>query len=389
VLYVTKGVQFWVMFGPLLVPILAWLITLWWKNKKAFNFRMGIGITAVLVLGLLFLMLAIVGGGALLNLSLGGEPLVDIFLRQVGGTSLVEVINEGLLRRITIPGTLLTLIVISTLGWGLVFSKKGEESILRNEEVEDHAPGSGFILLLILAGMVLVLFPEFLYLRDLFGYRINTIFKFYYQTWLMWSLAGAYILVTLTDLLKNSLRILVYLVLLFAMVMGLFYPVLGLQSKTNNFTRAGGTTLDGAYLYPQSEYQGVEFLRTLPKGVIAEAVGGSYSTHGRMSTYTGYPTILGWDFHEVQWRGGWDLVVPRKQDVADLYCTSQWEQAKALLDKYDVRYLVLGDLEYSTYSVGSDYCPGGIRADKFELNLQPIYMNEGLTIYEVPPQILD
>jgi hypothetical protein len=46
-------------------------------------------------------------------------------------------------------------------------------------------------------------------------------------------------------------------------------------------------------------------------------------------------------------------------------------------------------MEYSTYSVGSDYCPGGIRADKFELYLQPIYMNEGLTIYEVPPQILD
>ena len=285
-------------------------------------------------------------------------------------------------------GTLLTLIIISTLGWGMVFSRQGERSHSQDSSTREHSAGFDFILLLILAGMVLVLFPEFLYLRDLFGYRINTIFKFYYQTWLLWSLAAAYILATLMDSLKDSLRILVYVVMLIALGMGLFYPFLGLQSKTNNFTRAGGLSLDGAYLYPQSDYLGVEFLRSLPKGVIAEAVGGSYSTaHGRMATYTGYPTILGWDFHEVQWRGGWDLVIPRKQDVAELYCTGVWEQARGLLDKYDVRYLVVGDTEFTTYTAGSDYCPGGIRADKFRLHLQPIFTNERLIIYEVPPQL--
>jgi len=174
------------------------------------------------------------------------------------------------------------------------------------------------------------------------------------------------------------------------MIMGLFYPILGLQSKTNNFNRGEGPSLDGTNLYPQTDYQGVEFLRSLPQGVIAEAVGGSYSpTHGRMATYTGYPTILGWDYHEVQWRGGWDLVMPRKQDVADLYCTGQWDLARSLLEKYDVRYLVVGDVEHSTYAVESDYCPGGIRVDKFELHLQPIFQNERLIIYEVPPQMLD
>jgi YYY domain-containing protein len=388
VLYVTKGVQFWVMFGPLLVPIIAWLITHWLKNRDEFNLKIGIGITSVLVLGLLLLMLAIIGFGSLLNISVSGSPLIEVFLAQVGGTDLSEVVLEGLVRRITMPGTLLTLIIISTLGWGMVFSSQGEGSQSQDSNAVEHSPDFNFILLLILAGMALVLFPEFLYLRDLFGYRINTIFKFYYQTWLLWSLAAAYILATLADSLKVSLRILVYLVLLSALLMGLFYPILGLQSKTNNFSRAEGITLDGAYLYPQSDYQGVEFLRSLPKGVIAEAVGGSYSTaHGRMATYTGYPTILGWDFHEVQWRGGWDLVIPRKQDVAELYCTGVWEQARALLDKYDVRYLVVGDVEYTTYTVGSDYCPGGIRAEKFDLYLPPIFQNERLVIYEVPPQL--
>ncbi len=388
VLYVTKGAQFWVMFGPLLVPILAWLIYHSVKKKADFNFGLGIGITGFLVAGLLFMMLAIVGLGSLLNISSGGEQLVDLFLRLVGGTDLSQVVVEGLMRRIVMPGTLLTLILISIAGWGLVFIRKTSSSgsVDSLEDPQEH----NFILLLILAGMALVLFPEFLYLRDLFGYRINTIFKFYYQTWLLWSLAAAYILATLADTIKNPLRSLIYSGLMIAVVMGLFYPVLGLQSKTNNFSRAEGLSLDGTSLYPQSDYQGVEFLRSLPQGVIAEAVGGSYSAaHGRMATYTGYPTILGWDFHEVQWRGGWDLVMPRKQDVADLYCTGDWDQARSILEKYDVRYLVVGDTEHTTYTAGSDYCPGGIRVDKFDLHLQPIFQNERLMIYEVPPTIFE
>ena len=36
------------------------------------------------------------------------------------------------------------------------------------------------------------MFPEFLYLKDNFGVRINTVFKFYYQAWALWSLAAAY-----------------------------------------------------------------------------------------------------------------------------------------------------------------------------------------------------
>lgn len=386
VLFVTKGVQFWVMFGPLLVPILAWLIMNWVNNKSEFNFKVGLGITGALVLGLLFLMLAIVGLGSLLNVSYGGEPIVDVFLRTVGGTNLSQVVAEGLLRRITMPGTLLTLIIVSALGWGLVFRRKTSTTSV---DFQERPREFDFILLLILAGMVLVLFPEFLYLRDLFGYRINTIFKFYYQTWLLWSLVGAYILVTLVDSLKKPYRGLIYTVLILSTIMGVFYPILSLPSKTNNFTRVDGPSLDGASLYPQSDYQGVELLRTLPKGVIAEAVGGSYSAHARMATYSGHPNILGWDFHEVQWRGNWDLVMPRKQDVADLYCTGQWEITQAILEKYDVRYLVLGDLEYTTYTSGSENCPGGIRPEKFNLHLQTIFQNERLTIYEVPDLALD
>ena len=45
---------------------------------------------------------------------------------------------------------------------------------------------------------------------------------------------------------------------------------------------------------------------------------------------------------------------------------------------------VVGNIEYSTYPEGSDYCPFGIKVDKFDLHLQPAFRNELLTIYSVP-----
>jgi uncharacterized membrane protein len=78
--------------------------------------------------------------------------------------------------------------------------------------------------------------------------------------------------------------------------------------------------------------------------------------------------------------------MPRKQDVAELYCTAHWDQAKSIIETYDIRYLVVGDTEYSTYTTGSDYCPGGIRVDKFDLHLQRIFQNDRLIIFEVPPK---
>ncbi len=38
---------------------------------------------------------------------------------------------------------------------------------------------------------LLTVFPEFFYLRDQFGTRMNTIFKFYFQAWIFWGIAAA------------------------------------------------------------------------------------------------------------------------------------------------------------------------------------------------------
>ncbi|MER3458619.1 MAG: hypothetical protein C4309_08325, partial [Chloroflexota bacterium] len=49
-----------------------------------------------------------------------------------------------------------------------------------------------FGLLLAGAGALLTLAPDFVYIRDNFGYRINTVFKFYYQGWVLYAVAAAF-----------------------------------------------------------------------------------------------------------------------------------------------------------------------------------------------------
>jgi uncharacterized membrane protein len=116
--------------------------------------------------------------------------------------------------------------------------------------------------------------------------------------------------------------------------------------------------------------------------VIAEAVGGSYSTpHARMATYSGKPNVLGWDFHEIQWRGDSSLVTPRKADMIVLYCTHHWDSAKEIIEKYNIRYLVVGETEYSTYRSGSESCANGLNEDKFIANMNLGFQHENLSIY--------
>jgi len=174
-------------------------------------------------------------------------------------------------------------------------------------------------------------------------------------------------------------------VLAFSMFMALFYPVISIRSKTNNFSRPEGRTLDGEYLFPSTDAEGAAWLRGAPRGVIAEAVGGSYSTpHARMATYSGNQNVLGWDFHEIQWRGDGSLVWPRKEKVATLYCTHSWGIAQPILEEFQIRYVVIGDVEHSTYLEGSDYCPNGLQDEKFSQNLVMVFQNESLIIFEVP-----
>jgi uncharacterized membrane protein len=313
----------------------------------------------------------------------GGEDVIQIYLNSIRAPGLGAAVQKGLGRRLTKPGAWLTLLILGAAAVGILWKAKTgkDREVEKNQSV---GKAHHFSLLLVLAGTLLVVVPEFIFLRDFFGYRINTIFKFYYQAWLMWSVAAAFGTVLLFQKLRLPWSTVFSILIFMSLTMALVYPVLGLWSRTNGFNPLSGKTLDGAVQFKEfspDDSAAASWLANAPYGVVAESVGGSYSSHARISTYSGLPAILGWDGHENQWRGSSELVTPRKEEVRRLYCTRQWPEAERILNNYNVKYVVVGSLEYATYTRDSESCPGGLSAEKFSEHMQILFRQGQVTVY--------
>ena len=99
--------------------------------------------------------------------------------------------------------------------------------------------------------------------------------------------------------------------------------------------------------------------------IIAEAVGDSYTTYGRISTFTGMITPMGWKTHEWTWRfegknaknskpkesveTGWGQIAKISQDIENLYNTNNIALAKEIIKKYGINFVYIGELEKATY----------------------------------------
>lgn len=388
-MYSTRGAHLWVMWGTLLIPIFAFLIYLSSgvlglapvssdgllsdsraKPNWKLAFALGIGFTL-----LLWIFSWLVGWiGSFI------EPdFVTMFLDSQR-MSVGELFNTTSLRRLSYITSLITLLAVLIPALAFLFSKKSttdDQSL-----TTDHRPLSTvhrqFVLLLITLGAILILAPEFVYLRDQFGYRINTIFKFYYQAWMLWSLAAAFGTAYLLQNLRGIKNVLFSVLIGLVIFAGLLYPSLSLLTKTNNFNPSGGFTLDDFDRVKREnpdDAAAIEFLRGVPDGIIVEAIGGSYSNYARISTYTGLQTVLGWPGHEAQWRGSSAPQGTRKDDIEKLYTSTRWEEAQSIIDQYDIRYIYIGPLERTSMSV---------KEEKFQTHLKPIFQQGGAVIYEVP-----
>lgn len=355
-MFPTRGAQLWVMWGTIFIPLFAWLIYLWRSGMSA-DWRSS-SFTALGIVLLLLLAMFVVG---FIGLRFRPELVEPIIQSQ--GRDLSAFIADSMGRRVIYIGSLLTLLALFIPA--LAFLLRPDRS------------SSSFVLLMIVLGALLILGPEFLYLRDNFGYRINTIFKFYYQAWIVLSLAAAYGIAVLLQTMRGRWDIPFRLVLIIVLGVGLTYPVLSLLNKTNNFKPPFGYTLDDFDRVQREnpdEAAAINWLRSAPDGVVAEAVGGAYSNYARISIYTGLPTVLGWGNHEGQWRDQ-SLQGSRQNEIETLYTTNDWVTTQSIIDRYDIRYIYIGNLERSTYNVNEE---------KFNRFLKPVFQQGNVTVYEVP-----
>lgn len=290
-----------------------------------------------------------------------------------GASNSKELIFRTVERIISDPIDILVLItlisVMASIGVCFIKQAKRTESRLQINKQDS------FIGLMIFLGAILILFPEVFYLRDQFGWRMNTIFKFYYQSWILFSISAAYAVSQINEIKKSIVRKVITALSLISVVSGLVYPFFAVRERINGLTGRDFTLNGNEYLQISNpdEFEAVRYLNLVSFGVISEAVGGSYSNHGRISKFTGLPTVLGWPGHELQWRGGAEEIGSRESDIKELYSTNKWVTAKNILDKYNLRYIYIGDIERKTYQISEE---------KFVFNLPVIFNNSSVVIYE-------
>ncbi len=397
-IYFTRGVNFWVMFGPLLIPILLFLLIL--AARRADSSRLVRGLQAAGVV------IAVLWGASFL-LSFAATKIHQVSViylysqgAQVGYDGIL--MSEAFLRRLASPGTWVTCGLLLSLVAAVLVKGKPQAVVDKSDSEDDTQtadaaetdtapetipdldqksilPAHQFALGLVLLGVLLALGPEFFYLRDQFGTRMNTIFKLYYQVWILWSLAAAYAALVLAVELRGVRRAAWQAGLVILLAVSFIYPVFSLQDKLSGLRPGGRLTLDGIASmaqYNPDDLAAIQWLAQAAPGVVSEAVGGSYTGYARVSTFSGLPTVLGWPGHVSQWRGGATEIGSREGDIQTLYASSDWQETANILERYHIRYIFIGSLERSTYNV---------KENKFERMLKPVFQNGQTVIYEYVP----
>ncbi len=378
----TKVQQFAVFFGPFLLIGLVFLVLLsgrvkGWRRRLLPAVLVTIGGPLVLLLGTSLMVLVV---PSLRNWVQGllGNPDLQAMLGNLSVGSLV-----AMAIRLHLQHPLTFLLLGIMLAWTIALLWGGAEEPAATGTVAERTQAVDlFALILMALGVLLPLAVEFVYLRDNFGIRMNTVFKFYFQAWLLLALAAAYGVYYVASRLRGIKHLVWQLVVLVLLLAGLVYPVLAIPNKAGNFERA--PTLDGmAWLatgHPD-DYAAIRWLQANVAGdpVILEAPGDNYAAYqytGRVSALTGLPTLLGWGNHEHQWRGNYDEPARREPDISTLFNTTNAGQAVSLMDKYDIQYVYVGTLERERYSAAG--------LAKFGEFLEPVFQQGSVTIYRRP-----
>lgn len=262
-------------------------------------------------------------------------------------------------------GGLVTLVALALLTW----SFSTATVILHNRRSAVAAPVA-----IATAALLLLYAVELFFLRDIFfgGFpRQNTVFKFTYQAWLLLALAGsAGVALFAREVQRSRTALAAGVPAVLLLLGGLAYGIGAIPNRAGGFENVA--SIDGLAALARndpSEYALSRWIaqntragdvvleasgrvwRTGANGPEIESGGSDWSEGGRIASRTGRPSIVGWDAHEAQWRGGgaW-TEIRRRQDAVDAaYMASTPEAALGILREFDVAYVVVGRLELTRY----------------------------------------
>ena len=237
--------------------------------------------------------------------------------------------------------------------------------------------------------------------------RMNSVFKFYMQIWVLLALSSAFAVWRLAGTLgfgvgrvggaRAKLRAAWTIGLSALILAAAVYPVLGTRDRISDRFYGSPTplTLDGlayaegaVYRDPKGDVDlsqdmaAIRWMRENLEGspTVLEASTPTYQWGSRISIHTGLPGVVGWEWHQQQQR--WDYraeVSARIRDVDRIYSTPSADAAAALIAEYGIEYIYVGELERLYYP------PEGITkfADGLMPGIEAVYDENGATIYRV------
>jgi YYY domain-containing protein len=259
-----------------------------------------------------------------------------------------------------VSGVSIALFLVPLLIWTFLLFLNKKTSILDR-----------VIMLFLLAGFAMILMVEVIVLSGDVG-RMNTVFKFYLQAWTFLSISAAYSFVDLMPRLRRTAveswkktwrGFGIALV-----ICGLLFPLAATLDKiTDRISDTVPITLDGmdymqTSIYWQDDvnmdleqdYQAIVWMQENVQGspVIVEGTTSLYQWGNRFSIYTGLPAVIGWDWHQRQQKqilpSNW--ITDRISEVEAFYNTTDAATAREFLEKYQVKYIIVGQLERIRYA---------------------------------------
>lgn len=248
-------------------------------------------------------------------------------------------------------------------------------------------------------GLLLTIVVELVYLVGDVG-RMNVVFKLYHQAWMLLTLPLGLALVTLIKDMptwRPSRQYLFQIPLFILVFIALLFPVLASQDKmSDRMSPTAPKTLDGMKYVETSvynmngidmdlaqDYRAIQWLQDHVEGspVIVEAQAYEYRWGNRFTIYTGLPGVVGWNYHQRQQRAILqdNSVQNLVDEVNAFYESGDQEFVKDFLERYHVKYIIVGQQEVAMYSYAG--------LDKFlawdGLLWKEVYRDAGTAIYEV------
>jgi YYY domain-containing protein len=233
----------------------------------------------------------------------------------------------------------------------------------------DRSDAGRFHLFMIGTALTLTLAVELIYLPGDIG-RMNSVFKFYLQAWILFALSAGVCFVWLLKSLRywrNHLVFLWQLSLFLLVVSAALFTVMGTKDKINDrMVPDAPQGLDGmafmayATYYDMGinmqlveDYYAIRWMQDHIEGspVILEGQAYEYRWGNRYTIYTGLPGVVGWNWHQRQQRAVLrnTVVQDRVNRVNTFFTTEDIAYAVEFIQAYDVAYIVVGQLEQAFY----------------------------------------